>query len=88
MGPDRALPTESEMRRHAGELFGADVAGWESVARYEVAEALPAQAPPLNADAAGRSSPSGVVVCGDHRDTASIQGALVSGHRAARALAG
>ena len=30
--------------------------------------------------------PSGVVVCGDHRDTASIQGALVSGRRAATAV--
>jgi hypothetical protein len=25
-------------------------------------------------------------VCGDHRDTASIQGALVSGHRTAEAV--
>lgn len=28
----------------------------------------------------------GVFVCGDHRDTASIQGALVSGQRAAEAV--
>jgi len=28
----------------------------------------------------------GLFVCGDHRDTASIQGALVSGRRAARAV--
>ena len=28
--------------------------------------------------------PDGLVACGDHRETASIQGALVSGHRAAR----
>jgi monoamine oxidase len=27
-----------------------------------------------------------VFVCGDHRDTASIQGALVSGNRAAEAV--
>ena len=27
----------------------------------------------------------GMFVCGDHRDTASIQGALFSGRRAARA---
>ena len=27
-----------------------------------------------------------VVVCGDHRDTGSIQGALVSGQRAAESL--
>jgi hypothetical protein len=30
--------------------------------------------------------PSGVWVCGDHRDTASIQGALVSGRRTAAAI--
>jgi predicted NAD/FAD-dependent oxidoreductase len=29
---------------------------------------------------------SGLFVCGDHRDTASIQGALVSGRRAAEAV--
>ena len=28
----------------------------------------------------------GLFVCGDHRDTASIQGALISGHRAAEAV--
>jgi hypothetical protein len=28
----------------------------------------------------------GLYVCGDHRDTSSIQGALVSGRRAARAV--
>jgi hypothetical protein len=28
----------------------------------------------------------GLFVCGDHRDTASIQGALVSGRRAAGAV--
>jgi predicted NAD/FAD-dependent oxidoreductase len=28
----------------------------------------------------------GVYVCGDHRDTSSIQGALVSGRRAAQAV--
>jgi predicted NAD/FAD-dependent oxidoreductase len=31
---------------------------------------------------------SGVYVCGDHRDTASLQGALLSGRRAAEAILG
>nr|WP_163548971.1 FAD-dependent oxidoreductase [Candidatus Frankia nodulisporulans] len=31
-------------------------------------------------------TPSGVYVCGDHRDTPSIQGALFSGRRAAEAV--
>ena len=31
---------------------------------------------------------AGLYVCGDHRDNASINGAMVSGRRAAEALAG
>jgi len=30
----------------------------------------------------------GLFVCGDHRDTASIQGAMISGRRAAAAVRG
>jgi phytoene dehydrogenase-like protein len=86
MGPDRPVPTEPAMRRHAAELLGADgFASWDDVARHEVPHALPVQAAPLDV-ARPVVLDSGVVVCGDHRDTASIQGALVSGHRAARAV--
>jgi len=41
--------------------------------------------PPLHPRAAV-SLGDGVFVCGDHRDTASIQGALVSGNRTAEAV--
>ena len=72
------------MRRHAVDLLGADPAGWEVVARYDVADALPAQPAPFSAR---RPVTVGdLVFCGDHRDTGSIQGALVSGQRAAKAL--
>ena len=87
LDPGRPVPTEAEMRRHAGELLGCATTGWQRVARHEVPHALPAQAAPLRAARPQRTD-SGVVVCGDHRDTASIQGALVSGHRAARLLLG
>ena len=83
MGRDRRTPGEAEMRRHAGDLLGCSSAGWRSVARHEVVDALPVQAAPLVA-ARPMLTDDGLVVCGDHRDTASIQGALVSGHRAAR----
>ncbi len=83
--PDRSLPEESVMRRHAGEIFGASTAHWDVVARSEITEALPTQLPPLRL-AQPLEAGTGVLVCGDHRDTASIQGALVSGHRAARQL--
>lgn len=85
-GPDRPHPGEPAMRRHAAELLGAGAgafADWQSVARHDIPHALPAQTVPLTVTRPVELA-SGVVVCGDHRDTASIQGALVSGHRAAQ----
>ncbi|WP_416956198.1 NAD(P)/FAD-dependent oxidoreductase [Nocardioides sp. T5] len=72
------------MRRHAGDLLGVDAAGWEVVARHEVPHALPAQPTPFTVARPVRHGD--LVVCGDHRDTGSIQGALVSGQRAAESL--
>ena len=48
----------------------------------DVPHALPAQPAPLRVTSPARVG-DGVYVAGDHRDTASIQGALVSGHRVA-----
>ncbi|WP_193609659.1 FAD-dependent oxidoreductase [Nocardioides lijunqiniae] len=84
---DRPAPTEHELRLHAGELLGAATHGWRSVARHEVRDALPVQDAPFT-ERRPVVLDDGLVVCGDHRDTASIQGALVSGARAARAVLG
>ena len=81
--PGQDPPTEQEARRHAAEIFGSEAGDWEVVARHEIQHALPTQLPPLRLEQPLQVAP-GVVVCGDHRDSASIQGALVSGHRAAR----
>ncbi len=78
-------PSEAAMRAHAGELFGCSAESWETVARHEIPEALPAQPAPFDPARPVDLAP-GVLICGDHRDTASIQGALVSGHRAAVSL--
>ncbi len=68
-------------RRHLAILIpGADQ--WELVGRYEIPQALPALDPP--ADLRAPQDFDGILVAGDHRDTPSIQGALVSGRRAAR----
>ncbi len=86
IGSDRPHPGEPAMRRHSAELLGAGAGGfadWESIARHEITHALPAQTAPLAVTSPVELS-SGVIICGDHRDTASIQGALVSGHRAAQ----
>lgn len=78
-------PGADEIARHALDLLGGPGTAWETVARHEVRDALPAQPVPFveRREVVVRD---GVVVCGDHQDTASIQGALVSGERAARAV--
>jgi hypothetical protein len=78
------VPGEAAMRRHAGDLLGVGTDGWEVIARHEVPDALPAQPAPYSASRP--VSVGDLVVCGDHRDTGSIQGALVSGQRAADAV--
>ncbi len=86
-GPGRPAPSDSAVRRHAADLFGAPASGWELLARHEIPHALPAQLPPLRPQQPGAGT-AGLIICGDHRETASIQGALVSGHRAAQAVLG
>jgi phytoene dehydrogenase-like protein len=76
---------EAEVRRQAGEVFDADTRRWELVRRHDIRHALPEQPAPLRTTSPARVA-DGVYVCGDHRDTASIQGALVSGNRVAEAV--
>lgn len=80
---DGGAPSVAEVLRHTGELYGVDTGDWELLLRHEVPEALPVQPAPLRTRRPMQVSDS-VVVCGDHMDTASIQGALVSGTRAAQ----
>ncbi len=85
--PGVPAATEAELRRHAGDLLGTPTDDWETVARHEVPHALPAQPPPF-ARRPTVLERDGLVLCGDHRESASIQGALVSGARAARLVLG
>jgi phytoene dehydrogenase-like protein len=85
LGPDRPVPSSAAMRAHAGALLGTDPGSWQLLRRDDVPHALPAQLPPLT-HRRRTDLGDGIFVAGDHRDTASIQGALVSGHRAAAAV--
>ncbi|KQQ93213.1 phytoene dehydrogenase [Leifsonia sp. Leaf325] len=80
-----AVPRETDVRRQLGEIWGTDAATWQLLRRDDIPHALPAQPPPLHTRQTVRVG-DGIFVAGDHRDTASIQGALVSGERAARAV--
>jgi protoporphyrinogen oxidase len=81
---DRLLTT---VREQLTEWFGSVVQDWRHLRTYDIAYALPAQSPPSLSipERPVRWSP-GIYVCGDHRDNASINGALVSGRRAAEAV--
>ena len=75
---------EPSVRSRLGTLYGTGTAGWEHLATYALPRALPAMPAPHDLRRPVRLD--GLYVCGDHRDTSSIQGALVSGRRAAAAL--
>jgi hypothetical protein len=77
-------PTETEVRRHVGEIYGCSAARWDVVGVHLLPAALSAIDP-------GRAfAPSyaeaGLIVAGDAGD-ASIQGALASGTAAGQQLA-
>jgi hypothetical protein len=76
--------SEREVRDHLTLLYGVDTTNWDEVAVQRITATVPAVPPgsPLRRPA----SHDGVFVAGDHRDTASIQGALVSGRRIADAV--
>lgn len=82
LGPDRPEAGRAVLRRLA-ELYGTDTGEWRQVAAYTVEGALPAMRPPWPLSRTTRFAP-GRYVCGDHRATGSVQGALASGTRAAR----
>jgi phytoene dehydrogenase-like protein len=84
LGDADAVP-EAVVRAELARLYGVPTGDWQHLHTAAVPRALPAFP-------AGRSvrSPvalaAGLFVAGDHRDTPSTQGALVSGRRAAEAV--
>ena len=65
--------------------WGQQVDSWRYLRSYRITHGQPDQSPPFSPKKNIRLS-DGLWVCGDHRDTASIQGALFSGRRTAHAI--
>ncbi|GHE60607.1 MULTISPECIES: NAD(P)/FAD-dependent oxidoreductase [Streptomyces] len=65
------------------EVYESDTSGWDLLTARTVRDALPAMPPPQPLSRTSRVAP-GRYVCGDHRATGSLEGALASGARAAR----
>ncbi|QYJ03332.1 FAD-dependent oxidoreductase [Nocardioides panacisoli] len=85
VGTHPEATAEAEARAQAARLLGDDPTRWELLRSDVITHALPTHP-------AGQSLRQPVAlgdgrfVCGDHRDTPSIQGALVSGRRTADAV--
>lgn len=80
---------EASVRDQLTTWFGRDVSAWRYLRTYRIPYALPAQFPPaLEPPQRPVRLRQGVYVCGDHRDNASINGAMESGLRAADAVWG
>ncbi|MEU9206269.1 NAD(P)/FAD-dependent oxidoreductase [Streptomyces sp. NPDC048332] len=75
------------VRTHLAALYGTPTDDWELLAAHHDPEAVPAMEPPHDPQRPVRLL-TGLYVCGDHRDTGSVQGALSSGRRAAGAILG
>jgi phytoene dehydrogenase-like protein len=85
LAPGQEPPPLAAVRAHLVALLGPGADQAEPITRHVVRDALPAQPPPLKVRHPVDLG-DGVIVCGDHRDTASLQGAVVSGTRAAEVV--
>jgi phytoene dehydrogenase-like protein len=76
------------VREQLIDWFGLEAGGWTHLRTMHIPYALPEQAPPfLSPPQREVRRRPGLYVCGDHRRTGSINGALASGRAAARAVA-
>ena len=82
---DRSLA--QSVRAQLTDWFGTQVAQWRFLRCYRIAHALPGQ-PPDILEAVSRTVHirDGIFICGDHRENATINGAMVSGRRAGEAI--
>jgi phytoene dehydrogenase-like protein len=85
-GPDALDPAiGGRVRDQLARWFGTDVGEWEHLRTDVIPHGQPTQGPPLHPKQRVALG-DGLFVCGDHRDTASIQGAMFSGERTVAAV--
>ncbi|WP_030932508.1 NAD(P)/FAD-dependent oxidoreductase [Streptomyces sp. NRRL S-646] len=76
---------DTAVRMHLSRLYGTSTTRWETLTVHHTPEAVPAMRPPHDLRRPVRLL-AGLYVCGDHRDTSTVQGALHSAHRATSAI--
>jgi phytoene dehydrogenase-like protein len=78
---------EQAVRAQLGDWYGGQVQQWQHLRTYRIPHGLPNQRwGKLEPPSRPVKLKDGLFVCGDHRETASLQGAMVSGRKAAEAV--
>ncbi len=85
LGVDGPSEDEPLVRRHLERLYRTSTRDWETIDVYRIPDALPQMTPPHDFRRSVVMA-EGLFVAGDHRDSASLQGAMVSGRRTAQAV--
>ena len=87
---DNSVPIEqiqSDVECQLVDWFGKVAMNWTHLKSYTIDYALPVQSPPgLDPVEKPNKVRQGIYICGDHCDTASINGAMASGRRAAESI--
>ena len=82
-----AADIESPVRAQLGQWFGPMVRRWRHLKTYLIRHALPQQIPPTSDPTAPQPAfGPGIFVCGEYGSLPGIQWAMLSGHRAAKAV--
>jgi len=83
--PPPAAHLDATVRAQLARLYRTSASRWELLAVHHDPEAVPAMPPPHDLRRPVRLF-AGLYVCGGHRDTSTVQGALYSARRAAHAV--
>lgn len=86
--PAEAELSEAAIRDHLAILYGQPTGNWDHLRTVRAEPGLVAAPPPQGNLRKPVRLTGTLFIAGDHRDTPSLQGALVSGRRAARAVLG
>ncbi|GAA1172399.1 NAD(P)/FAD-dependent oxidoreductase [Ornithinimicrobium humiphilum] len=80
--PGQEPVRDEDVIQHVGSIYGVSTFGWQLLRRDDIPYAVPVQPAPF-VERHRMQLEDGLIVAGDHMDTASVQGAMVSGRRAA-----
>lgn len=86
LGIPTVVDLETQVLAELEAWFGPEVRGWRHLRTYRMERALPEQPPRAGVSGPCFREVDGIFMCGDHLNSASIEGAITSGLRTADAV--